>query len=75
MLLACIASFNLELDELGAKTVFLNFELEEEIYMRQCQGFVVLGKEHCVCRLKRPLYGVKQALRQWYKRFDSFMTG
>jgi hypothetical protein len=26
-----------------------------------------------VCRLKKYLYGPKQSLRQWYKRFNSFM--
>jgi hypothetical protein len=50
----------------------LHRELEEEIYMKQPEGFVVPGKEHCVCRLKRSLYGLQQAPRQWYKRFDSF---
>jgi len=43
--------------------------------MRQPEGFVALDKEHCVCHLKKFLYGLKQVPRQWYKRFDSFMIG
>jgi len=65
----------MELEQLDVKTAFLHGELEEEIYMKQHEGFVVPGKEQYVCRLKNSLCGLKQAPRQWYKRFDTFMIG
>jgi hypothetical protein len=55
------------------KTAFLYGELEEEIDMLQPEGFAEKGKENMVCRLNKSLYGLKQASRCWYKRFDSFI--
>ena len=37
------------------------------------QPKIVLGNKDYVFLLKRSLYGLEQSLRQWYKRFDSFM--
>ena len=53
------------------KTAFLNGDLHEDVYMAQPEGFVVEGKEHMCCRLKKSIYGLKQASRQWYIKFDN----
>ena len=42
--------------------------------MQHPEGIVVQGREHMVCMLTRRLYGLKQAQRKWYKKFDSFIT-
>ena len=41
------------------KTKFLHGDLEEEIYMKQPEGFMVKGKKELVCRLKNYFYGLK----------------
>ena len=46
-------------------TTFLHGELEEEIYMRQPQGFETIGNnKDLVYKLRKSLYGVKQSPRQ-----------
>ncbi|KAL5795724.1 hypothetical protein ACOSQ2_000544 [Xanthoceras sorbifolium] len=74
LVLKIVAAENLHLEQLDVKTAFLHGDLEEEIYMRQPEGFKEAGKENLVCRIKKSLYGLKQAPRQWYKKFDSFMS-
>ena len=55
---------------MNAKIVFLNGDLEQNVYMDQPMGFSVEGKEHKVCKLKKSIYSLKQASRQWYLRFN-----
>ena len=60
---------------MDVKTTFLHGDLEEEIYMKQAEGFIVKGKKELVCRLKKSLYGLKQSPRMWYQKFDTYIRG
>nr|GEV32147.1 putative retrotransposon protein [Tanacetum cinerariifolium] len=61
---------NEEIWQMDVKTAFLNGYLNEEVYMGQPEGFVNPKYPNRVCKLKRSIYGLKQASRQWNKRFD-----
>ena len=73
ILLALVAQYELDFNQLNVNTIFLHSDLEEKIYMSQLTGVKAVGKEHIICKLKKSLYGLKQTLRQWYKCFDSFI--
>ncbi|GKA26863.1 retrovirus-related pol polyprotein from transposon TNT 1-94 [Tanacetum coccineum] len=70
-LIAIATIHNMVIHQMDVKTVFLNGELDEEIYMQQPDGFLVKGQEHKVCKLVKSLYGLKQAPKQWHEKFDN----
>ena len=59
--------------QMDAVTAFLNGVLDEEIYMEQPPGYIKLGEEQLVCKLKRSLYGLKQSSRCWNTVFTDHM--
>ena len=59
-----------KVESLDVKSAFLYGTLDEELYMEQPQGFKVLGKEHKVLRLRKAIYGLKQAARAWWHELD-----
>nr|GEZ17108.1 putative retrotransposon protein [Tanacetum cinerariifolium] len=70
ILIAIVAYYDYEIWQMVVKTAFLNGYLNEEVYMDQPEGFVNPKYPNRVCKLKRSIYGLKQASRQWNKRFD-----
>ena len=72
-ILAIAALEDLELRSVDISHAYLNGTLEEEIYMQQPEGFEVGGPDH-VCRLRKSLYGLKQAGRVWNKTLHSVLT-
>ena len=59
---------------MDVKTTSLHGDLEEEIYMKQPEGFAAKGKKELVHKLNS-LYGLKQSPRMWYQKFDTFIRG
>jgi hypothetical protein len=70
IIMALVAHFDLKLHQMDVKMTFLNGDLEEKVYMKQPKGFFMEGKEHMGYRLKKSIYGLKQASRQWHLKFN-----
>ena len=59
--------------QMDVTTAFLNGMLEEEVYMKQPEGFEQKGQEDLVCRLKKSIYGLKQSPRCWNAVLDQHL--
>ncbi|CAI7921694.1 unnamed protein product [Closterium sp. NIES-54] len=55
-----------KVEQMDVKTAFLYGVVDEEIYMKQPEGYD--DGSRCVCRLNKAIYGLKQAPRCWYAR-------
>ena len=71
--LALAAQLKLQVYLLDVKSTFLNGEIEE-VYMEQPQGYKIQGEEGKVYRLKKALYGPKQAPRAWNSKRDKYLV-
>ena len=55
---------DMKLIQMDVKIAFLHGDLDDDVYMKQLEGFVIKPKHptkgELVCRLKKALYGLKQ---------------
>ncbi|KAK1426395.1 hypothetical protein QVD17_15066 [Tagetes erecta] len=63
ILFAIAAYYDYEIWQIDVKTAFLNGHLEEDVYMIQPEGFANSQYPNKVCKLKKSIYGLKQASR------------
>jgi hypothetical protein len=74
-LLYVAATFDFEVEQMDVKIKFLHGNLQEKIYMKHPEGFVVKGKKELVYKLKKSLYGLKQSPGMWYQKFETCILG
>ena len=65
IIMTLVAHYDLGLHKMDVKTTFLNGDIEETIYMVQPENFESKESKHLVCKLKKSIYGLKQASHQW----------
>ena len=75
MLLQRAVQNEMIIHQMDVKTAFLNAPIDCEIYTDQPEGFEKHGdrSESLVCKLKKPLYGLKQSGRNWNNLLHTYL--
>lgn len=72
-LLASAVQCKMHVHHMDVVTAYVQGKLSDTVYMYQAELFVEPGKEEKVCKLNRPLYGLKQAGREWYQTLNEYL--
>ncbi|KAE8999688.1 hypothetical protein PR002_g18388 [Phytophthora rubi] len=71
--LALVTHHGLRVCQCDVPSAYVKARLDTVIYMRQLPGFEIGGRG-MVWRLKKALYSLKQAGKEWYDEIDAFFT-
>ncbi|GJT99514.1 retrovirus-related pol polyprotein from transposon TNT 1-94 [Tanacetum coccineum] len=71
--IANAANKNMIIYQMDIKTAFLNGDLQEEVFVSQPEGFEDPDNPTHVYRLKKAIYGLKQAPKAWYDTLSKFL--
>ncbi|GKE06455.1 retrovirus-related pol polyprotein from transposon TNT 1-94 [Tanacetum coccineum] len=74
-LIAIATHHNWIIEQLDINNAFLHGDLYEEVYMTVPQGYSSTLPPNSVCKLKKSLYGLKHAYRQWFIKLTDFLKG
>lgn len=69
-LLAAAVNEQMYVDQMDVVSAYVQGDLSDEIYMEQPEMFVDMDR---VCKLNKPIYGLKQSGREWYRKLDNFL--
>ena len=64
------AYYDLKINQMDVKTVFLNGQIIKDVYVKYPHGFSKSGEVYC---LLKSLYGLKQSPYMWYKVIYDFL--
>lgn len=76
VILSITVSRRWPLRQVDVNNAFLNGELDNEVFMHQPPGFVHFDSvgQPLVCRMKKALYGLRQAPRAWFDKLNQFLV-
>ncbi|UYV65566.1 hypothetical protein LAZ67_3004717 [Cordylochernes scorpioides] len=71
--LALAVEYDLLVHQMDVQSAFLNGDVKEEIYMTQPENLESKKYPRRVCKLKKAIYGLKQAGMTWHAKLDSVL--
>ena len=74
LILAISAILDLHIHQIDITQAFIHADLDEEVYMKQPEGFVAKGKEDWVLRVLKAIYGLRQAPRAFYSCLHRYLV-
>ena len=72
LIIELVAQNSWAIFQMDVKLAFWHGDLQEDVFIDQPLGYVKLGSEHKVYKLKNALYGLKQAPRAWFSCIHAY---